>query len=895
MVDFTTVIYLRNEESLERTLNTLKDQKESIQVLLYDATGAACSVEKYEAECHGMDISVTKADHLSLADAFNNGKEQSAGRYICFVDDDAAFDAGSFTAVMNGFRKNGTIKSVSLKPVYVSPQDGEQQYTVSPGNSGIYSVMEKPEMFQFQIKAFFFPVSEAREIQFENHLGTECCNKYLLDYFMLHGTYYYAAEKSVRYHKAAECNVSNFSEQFDSNWYFNNVELFLLPYSEKAKALSGTQRVWMQMSVYYLLAVRFNNNFQSRNKEVLDKETACLFFSLAGKVLANIDDDIIMMAKKFPASEMDRVLRLFLMRLKFKTLGLPYRIAEQDGFFCFDHGDGHREELLKADNEKIKIHTMHFENGCLEIDFRTTADTIFDKSNIMIQAACDGKQLEIRELSDYPLIKCFGVTVLRRFGGHVSVPVDAEKRIQKVLFSFRWNGKDYPLGIKGDQHASKINKKGSYWCFRKGQIVYPEAKALVLRRVSFYEWLRKELAFSRDYIKRCKDKKQGRIRILHRWSMILSKKTCRKRIWVTFDKLYKAGDNGEYMYHYLRNNVKDIEVYYVIKKDSADYERLKNEKGSRILIHNTWKCQLIMARAEVMLATHPRPWTYCGFEMEDIDACRDLLNARIACLQHGLTTVNIAQYQCRIYDDLGLYFCSAFCEEENVRRPIFGYDDRHIRLTGLARFDGLHSDDQKQILISPTWRRNIVNQGKAYNMKKYNENFKDTEYYRVFNSLINDERLIACARKNHYRIIFMLHPAMSSQIDDYDRNDYVEIIQATGSMNYEKMLTESSMMITDYSGIQFDFAYMNKPIVYYHPQSLPPQYENGVFDYETMGFGPIECEHEKLVDTVCAYLDNACIMTEEYLKRAEDFFAYHDYNNCRRIYEATDRWIKSFK
>ena len=33
---------------------------------------------------------------------------------------------------------------------------------------------------------------------------------------------------------------------------------------------------------------------------------------------------------------------------------------------------------------------------------------------------------------------------------------------------------------------------------------------------------------------------------------------------------------------------------------------------------------------------------------------------------------------------------------------------------------------------------------------------------------------------------------VGAQIDDYDRNDYVEIIPASGDMSYEKILTEST-------------------------------------------------------------------------------------------------------
>ena len=64
--------------------------------------------------------------------------------------------------------------------------------------------------------------------------------------------------------------------------------------------------------------------------------------------------------------------------------------------------------------------------------------------------------------------------------------------------------------------------------------------------------------------------------------------------------------------------------------------------------------------------------------------------------------------------------------------------------------------------------------------------------FQVFNSLINDPRLIDAAKKYGYRIKYVLHPIVSAQVNDFDRNDYVDIIPAVGDMSYETMFRESS-------------------------------------------------------------------------------------------------------
>lgn len=132
--------------------------------------------------------------------------------------------------------------------------------------------------------------------------------------------------------------------------------------------------------------------------------------------------------------------------------------------------------------------------------------------------------------------------------------------------------------------------------------------------------------------------------------------------------------------------------------------------------------------------------------------------------------------------------------------------------------------------------------------------------------------------------MFLLHPVISAQKDDFQVHGNVELLSAAES-NYEKLLTEASLMVTDYSGIQFDFAYMRKPVVYFHPPKLPPHYVEGGFFYDTMGFGEICTETEQLVDTLIDYLQRSCALKEFYRARQDAFFAFDDHENCRRIFE----------
>ena len=160
--------------------------------------------------------------------------------------------------------------------------------------------------------------------------------------------------------------------------------------------------------------------------------------------------------------------------------------------------------------------------------------------------------------------------------------------------------------------------------------------------------------------------------------------------------------------------------------------------------------------------------------------------------------------------------------------------------------------------------------------------------------MISDPKLIECAKRCNYRIVYLLHPILSPQIGDYDVNENVEILAGAGDLSYEKILTEASLMVTDYSGIQFDFAYMRKPIVYYHCDNLPPQYDEGGLDYGKESIGMVCKTHEQVVDGICKYMENECKLEQEYIDRINKFFYFDDLNNCERVYQEAVKYRKRY-
>jgi predicted metallopeptidase len=357
-----------------------------------------------------------------------------------------------------------------------------------------------------------------------------------------------------------------------------------------------------------------------------------------------------------------------------------------------------------------------------------------------------------------------------------------------------------------------------------------------------------------------------------------------KNIWLSYDKLYKGGDCGEYIDRHILTRKDGVKSVYVLNKDALDAKRLKKDKV-KAYYFGTLSQKLNFLHASFILSTHSGTHTFNAITNQQIPYLMDLIKADNVCIQHGLTVQQLADVQGYVFNNTKRYYCASKYEIENLSKPIYGYEDKSIlRLTGIPRFDGLVNDDRKQILITPTWRTYISMPSSMGQVRPYNPHFKETDYFKLYNNLLKDERLKKVAKETGYKLLYLIHPVITSQIDDYEQGEGIELLRAD-TCNYEELLTQSSLMLTDYSGVQFDFAYMRKPVVYYHPPKLPPHYKEGGFFYDTMGFGEICTEHEELVDVLCDYMRNNCEVKPEYRDREDDFFAYSDIKTCERIYD----------
>ena len=662
-----------------------------------------------------------------------------------------------------------------------------------------------------------------------------------------------------------------------------------------------------QLHLLRELIIRFDANKNQNDKYVLNEEQLHEFMELAGETLQQIDDEwLISGTKIWKGYGLSFALQEKFLHLKYKDL--------KEEYYLTDPKEAGKEQKYPV---RIRIQGREMPNQilprvCLDVVNETEDALVLDCScpyflkgpEVQWEVLWNHQVISYQETQRYNDTLYFGVDDYRGYTFQIVLKKKDFKEKNTLQFALNVNGKRILHPIITRRFTSRITSQlnCSYWCFDHYVMTFNKGtvkKTIRIEKCSGLGHLKRELVFWEDILKKSLKKADTgkpemlKERLLYWLSYPVYHK---KNIWLTFDKIYKGGDCGEYFYKYaLTRKDTDVVPVYVMNQDAEDTKRLRKE-GYQPLIHGTRKHRLMYLHAKMVFATHAGLYNFNGISNEEIPYLQDLISADAVCIQHGLSVQDLAFNANQAFNNNKLYYCASKYEVKNLLQPQYGYlDPSAVRLKGLARFDGLVSRDQKQILITPTWRNYIALCPNAKNESRpYSELFKDTDYYKIYNSLITDHKLLDTAKKTGYKLIYLVHPNIGEQAVDFEKKEGVEIVSALG-VNYEKILCESSLMLTDYSGVQFDFAYMRKPVVYYHPPKLPPHYVEGGFFYDTQGFGEICTEHQELVDTLCAYMESGCALKPFYRDRQDDFFAFSDHENCKRIFEDTYAWQKEGK
>ena len=207
------------------------------------------------------------------------------------------------------------------------------------------------------------------------------------------------------------------------------------------------------------------------------------------------------------------------------------------------------------------------------------------------------------------------------------------------------------------------------------------------------------------------------------------------------------------------------------------------------------------------------------------------------------------------------------------------FKQEQIINAGLPRFDKLKKIDtrQKSIFLMFTWRKSLNN-----------ENFLDSLYFKKFSELLKNEKFNELIKKNNIKLKIALHPCMNilekaKEIFSSFENSKFENIETS---NISKNIAKCNLLITDYSSLFFDFAYLNTPVIFYRFDS---DVKDEIYlEKESIKYAMTKdkylykCVYDinSMLSLVEKYIENSFQLEEKNMKKNDKLFEYIERGKC---------------
>lgn len=360
--------------------------------------------------------------------------------------------------------------------------------------------------------------------------------------------------------------------------------------------------------------------------------------------------------------------------------------------------------------------------------------------------------------------------------------------------------------------------------------------------------------------------------------------------WLLMDRADMGRDNAEHFYRWLSEHHPEINAWYVLRSDSADFRRLSDE-GFRMVEYGSLRHQLLLNNTRQYLSSHV-----------GIDVSRPIFDRYLqrdapwtfTFLQHGVIHNDLSTWLNR--QSIRLFLTSTHGEFNSLSgESPYVFTRREMRLTGLPRFDKLRRvadatprSERRTIVIAPTWRNSLfLPPERTGELRKPRPGFQESPFIQSLLGVLNDDRLRRLSDEG-YTIRFVPHPNLAAHFPYEDVPSFVSVT-TYAETDVQELIGSAAVFLTDYSSVAFDAAFAGADIVYMHldggaiygqDHTLFP----GYFDFERDGFGPVCRSVDEAVDAVMAA--SAGTADPEYANRARAAFAYWDSGACERVFAA---------
>ena len=255
-------------------------------------------------------------------------------------------------------------------------------------------------------------------------------------------------------------------------------------------------------------------------------------------------------------------------------------------------------------------------------------------------------------------------------------------------------------------------------------------------------------------------------------------------------------------------------------------------------------------------------------------------------LQHGILHAHLPWKYTPERTDADRIVVSSYFEKENFKN-MYNFKEKNILPYGMPRFEVMDKkvDTTNRILLAPSWRLYLVGENKSTGEWIYTPNkFVKSNFFVKIQEFLNDPKLHEMLEKYDMYLDFKLHPIFKKYQDCFELNSD-RITFASNIVKDE----EYAIFITDFSSFVFNFAYLQKPIMYFVPDY--EEFTSGMNQYRELdlpfekAFGPLTTEASSTLEELKRMLENSNQTDEKYMQRMKNFYLPMDASR-ENIYKA---------
>ncbi len=309
------------------------------------------------------------------------------------------------------------------------------------------------------------------------------------------------------------------------------------------------------------------------------------------------------------------------------------------------------------------------------------------------------------------------------------------------------------------------------------------------------------------------------------------------RGWLLVDSSATADDNAEAVYWFLHHHRADVNAFFVLRKDSDDWARLKRS-GARLLSFGSLEHRAALLHAEFVISS-----------CLDDEIVQPIPNEqywegsapwRFVYLHRGVLRPDSAILFNRVPIDLVTVASDADAQLLSADGTAYTVTELQVRVTGLPRHDAISRGEANS-------KRNRV---VLFVPRVQVDNEQELHQAGDWSALLNDERLFDVAARYDLRLVLLPRPKSSDFVPRGPALRRLEVLASASSM--AELLSSVDFVVTDDSEVSLDAAAAGANVGYFHCDlgDRNGAEEYGGLDpfYDKRLFGPVAMSVDGLID-----------------------------------------------